>query len=113
MSFVSLIAGQELGTKAEHLTLATQGRYRTGRVLMIGDAPGDLKAARQVGARFFPINPGHEEASWETFCKEAFPRFLNGTYSLPYEDDLIRQFNALLPETPPWLAGPQRKDGSV
>lgn len=32
---------------------------------MIGDAPGDLKAARGNGALFFPVNPGDEEESWK------------------------------------------------
>ena len=38
---------------------------------MIGDAPGDMKAARANGALFFPINPGHEDESWERFYDEA------------------------------------------
>ncbi|MDT7723259.1 MAG: hypothetical protein QOE94_4270, partial [Mycobacterium sp.] len=44
--------------------------YAKNKVLMIGDAPGDLKAAKGAGTLFFPINPGHEEASWERFFKE-------------------------------------------
>jgi phosphoglycolate phosphatase-like HAD superfamily hydrolase len=99
---VVVIAGQELGTKTEHLLMATQGRYVKDRVMMIGDAPGDLKAAREVGAHFFPINPGHEEASWELFYKEAYQRFLNGTFGGDYEKALVEKFNALLPETPAW-----------
>lgn len=99
---VAVIAGQELGTKAEHLRMATQGRYAPGRVLMIGDAPGDLKAARDVGAHFFPIHSGQEDASWELFYREAYRCFLNGTYGGSYEDDLVARFNALLPERPPW-----------
>ena len=104
MDCVSIIAGQELGTKAEHLRLATQGRYAPDRVLMIGDAPGDLKAARQVGARFFPINPGKEEASWEFFLNKAYQRFLDNAYTDEYETTLVRQFETLLPTTPPWKA---------
>lgn len=102
---VVVIAGQELGTKTEHLQMATQGRYAQGRVMMVGDAPGDLKAAREAGAYFFPINPGHEEASWELFYREAYRRFLNGTFGGDYEKALVDKFNALLPETPPWEAG--------
>lgn len=102
LKYVSVIAGQELGTKAEHLTLATSGRTPPDRVLMIGDAPGDLKAATAVGAHFFPINPGHEEASWECFHREAYPRFLDGRYDKAYEDALVKQFKTLLPERPPW-----------
>lgn len=103
--YVRAIAGQELGTKAEHLAMATQGRYPAARILMIGDAPGDLRAARHVGAHFFPINPGHEDASWERFHKDAFGRFLAGTYGGDYEAALVREFDALLPDTPPWIRG--------
>jgi hypothetical protein len=35
---VHLIAGPEMGAKAEHLTLATHGKYEKDHVLMIGDA---------------------------------------------------------------------------
>ena len=103
MGYVSIIAGQELGTKKEHLEMATRGRYPADRVLMIGDAPGDLSAARGVGAHFFPIDPGHEEASWEGFYKEAYPRFLAGQYDHAYETALVEHFRGLLPDTPPWL----------
>jgi phosphoglycolate phosphatase-like HAD superfamily hydrolase len=45
-----VIAGQELGSKSEHLALAAQGHYPADRILMIGDAPGDRKAAESVQA---------------------------------------------------------------
>ncbi len=62
--YVRAIAGQELGTKKQHLKMAAGGKYRPGHMLMIGDALGDLEAARANDALFFPVNPGHEEASW-------------------------------------------------
>jgi phosphoglycolate phosphatase-like HAD superfamily hydrolase len=65
--YVRAIAGQELGTKKQHLKLAAGGKYPEHHVLMIGDANGDLEAARGNNALFFPINPGHEEVSWERF----------------------------------------------
>ncbi|OGV68323.1 MAG: hypothetical protein A2498_08000 [Lentisphaerae bacterium RIFOXYC12_FULL_60_16] len=99
---VSLIAGQELGTKIEHIALATRGRYDPDRILMIGDAPGDLKAARENHALFYPINPAGEADSWEHFFKEGYDRFLKGTYQGPYEDALVAEFNRRLPTTPPW-----------
>jgi phosphoglycolate phosphatase-like HAD superfamily hydrolase len=61
---VSVIAGQEMGKKAEQLKLAQGGHYGPGSVLMIGDALGDLVAARANCALFFPIVPGREEESW-------------------------------------------------
>ncbi len=101
-SLVRMIAGQELGTKKQHLKLATEGRYAADHVLMIGDAPGDYDAARANKALFFPINPGHEETSWERFYKEGIHRFLNGQYAGQYEAELIAEFEKLLPSTPPW-----------
>jgi phosphoglycolate phosphatase-like HAD superfamily hydrolase len=100
--YVSIIAGQELGTKTEHIGLATKGRYEPSRILMIGDAPGDKRAAKANQALFFPINPGHEVASWDRFCHEGYARFLAGTYGGAYEAALIAEFDSLLPETPSW-----------
>lgn len=101
-TYVRAIAGQELGTKKQHLQLATQGKYAPNHVLMVGDALGDLEAARGNNALFFPVNPGHEEQSWELFYKEAVHRFLAGEYAGAYEAGLIAEFEALLPATPPW-----------
>lgn len=100
---VALIAGQEMGTKTEHLTITTKDRYPENHVLMLGDSPGDLKAARDVGALFFPVNPGAEDASWARFLDEAMDRFFNEQYAGVYEDELLGTFQALLPENPPWL----------
>ncbi len=100
--YAAVIAGQEMGSKSEHLKLAAAGKYPAEKCLMIGDAPGDLKAARANGFLFFPVNPGHEEASWQRFYEEAMGRFLAGTYAGDYERALIAEFDALLPDVPPW-----------
>lgn len=99
---IRLIAGQEMGTKAEHIAFASKGKYVEGKVLMVGDAPGDFDAAKVNGALFFPINPGHEEASWKRFLDEALGRFFAGTYAGEYEQSLIAEFDRYLPELPPW-----------
>lgn len=100
--FVRVLAGQELGTKSDHLRFAAGGKYPAGHILMIGDAPGDLKAGRSNQALFYPIVPGREEASWEKFSREGLDRFLAGTYAGAYEAGLIREFDASLPEKPNW-----------
>ena len=99
---VAVIAGQEMGSKTEHLKFGAGGKYPPEKILMIGDAPGDLKAARSNKALFFPINPGREEESWERFRAEAGPRFLAGRYSRDYEAALLAEFDQILPEQPPW-----------
>jgi phosphoglycolate phosphatase-like HAD superfamily hydrolase len=100
--YLRIIAGQEYGTKTEHLALAAKGKYPDEKILMIGDAFGDMKAARSNGVLFFPVNPGHEEASWELFFQEGFDRFVNGTYKGAYENSLVEKFKKYLPELPPW-----------
>jgi phosphoglycolate phosphatase-like HAD superfamily hydrolase len=100
--FVKIIAGQEMGTKTEHLKFAAKDKYSPTKILMIGDAPGDFKAAKSNGALFFPINPGSEEASWETLYHEGLNRFFAGTYAGDYEAGLVKQFDASLPEHPEW-----------
>ena len=100
--FVGMIAGQEMGTKTEHLKFAAAGKYVPGKILMIGDAPGDYKAAKSNGALFYPIDPGAEELSWQRFHDEALNRFFAGTYAGSYETELIRAFDARLPEKPAW-----------
>jgi phosphoglycolate phosphatase-like HAD superfamily hydrolase len=100
---VRFIAGQELGTKTEHIRFAAGGKYAPDKMLMIGDAPGDYKAARGNGALFYPINPGEEEASWKRLHDEALDRFFAGSYAGDYEAGLVREFEAHLPEEPGWL----------
>jgi phosphoglycolate phosphatase-like HAD superfamily hydrolase len=100
--YVEVIAGQELGKKALHLELAAKGKYAPDHILMIGDAPGDMRAARANDALFYPINPGHEEESWQRFYEEAMHKFLAGAYAGAYEAAMIAEFEKMLPEVPPW-----------
>jgi phosphoglycolate phosphatase-like HAD superfamily hydrolase len=97
---VRMICGQELGTKKEMLAVARH--YPAGNVLMIGDAPGDFKAAIANQCLFFPINPGREEASWQRLYEEGIERFLGGAFAGAYQQRLLDEFERTLPETPPW-----------
>jgi phosphoglycolate phosphatase-like HAD superfamily hydrolase len=97
---VRAICGQEAGTKKEILVVAAQ--YGPNKCLMIGDAPGDHKAAVANKCLYFPINPGHEEASWKRLLDEGIDRFYAGTYAGEYQERLVEEFNQYLPATPPW-----------
>lgn len=101
-AFIEFIAGQEAGTKNQHIEFAAGGKYAPEKTLMIGDAPGDLKAARANNALFYPILPGNEEASWARFHDEAIDKFLGGTFAGAYEKELLADFDKALPELPPW-----------
>jgi phosphoglycolate phosphatase-like HAD superfamily hydrolase len=101
--YVAMIAGQEMGAKAQHLQYATKGKYKENHVLLVGDAPADQKAAKANNALFYPINPGGEDASWKRFRDEALDRFFKGQYAGAYERKLIEEFDRGLPEKPPWI----------
>lgn len=98
--YVVAICGQEIGTKKESLALAKH--YESGRVLMVGDAPGDHSAAKANQTLFFPINPGAEERSWQRLYEEGVRRFLEGTFAGEYQQTLLAEFDRYLPERPPW-----------
>lgn len=100
--YVFAIAGQERGTKAQHIEMTSEGRYDKSKMLMIGDAPGDMKAARANRAMFFPILPGDEDTSWKRLYEEGLDKFFAGEYAGDYEKALIKEFEAYLPDTPPW-----------
>ncbi len=102
LAFVDHVAGQEMGDKVAQLTCLTAGRYPRERVLMIGDAPGDLRAARAFGCRFYPILPGHEEASWARFNGEIYDLFAGGEYTPELERACIDVFVSALPSVAPW-----------
>jgi phosphoglycolate phosphatase-like HAD superfamily hydrolase len=99
---VALLAGQELGSKKEHLALAAGGRYEPEKILMVGDALGDYEAARSNGVLFYPIDPGAEEEAWQRFFEEALPRFFALEYAGDYMQAQLARFFELLPERPPW-----------
>ncbi len=100
--YVEMICGQEMGSKKEHIQYAAGGKYDADKILMIGDAPGDMKAAKANGALFYPIMPGDEADSWKRFFEEAVDKFFAGKYAGEYEEKLIAEFDAHLPDTPPW-----------
>lgn len=98
--FVVKICGQEVGSKKE--ILANAAKYGSNKTLMIGDAPGDFSAAKANKCLFYPINPGHEEQSWERFHNEAIDKFLGGSFAGEYQQMLLAEFDKYLPELPPW-----------
>jgi phosphoglycolate phosphatase-like HAD superfamily hydrolase len=100
--YMDIIAGQEMGTKSQHLEFAAKGKYPDDHILLIGDAPGDRDAALSQGALYYPINPGQEAASWKRFREVAYAKFLDGTYAGAYQQALITEFEQYLPELPAW-----------
>jgi phosphoglycolate phosphatase-like HAD superfamily hydrolase len=90
--FADFIAGQEHGTKTEHLALGAIGKYHTDKILMIGDAKGDMEAAFNNEVLFFPIIPGKEDQSWIELLNEGLKRFIEGSFRGEFQDYLTGKF---------------------
>jgi phosphoglycolate phosphatase-like HAD superfamily hydrolase len=90
--YTALLAGQEIGSKQVQLHLGAAGKYPSNKILMVGDAPGDMEAARLNDALFFPVMPGSEEESWRRLREEVLSRFFAGTFHGEYEDALVGEF---------------------
>ncbi len=100
--YIGMICGQEHGTKTEHLKFTTEGKYPLDQILMVGDAPGDYKAAKSNNVLFFPVIPGREEESWAELAGEGLKRFFGKTFAGDYQARLLAEFDASLPEKPHW-----------
>jgi soluble P-type ATPase len=100
--FTRLVAGNEMGKKGSIIMNMKGKRYINPKVMMIGDAPGDMEAAKANNVLFYPITPGREAGSWEMFHREVLDMFLSGKYEGAYEDNMIAGFVSELAEIPPW-----------
>lgn len=103
IKYTTVVAGQEMGTKEEHLGVMRQ-KYNIKNILMIGDAPSDQIAAEKNQVSFYSINPGIENASWKRLYDEAFDIFLSNQYKGKYEEMIKAEFASCLPTTPPWIS---------
>ena len=95
-SNVSLICGQETGSKYNVLKAVTRGKYDNSKVLMIGDSPSDLIAAKKNNVLFFPIIPLKEEDSWSFFISKAASSFFSLQYQDTIQEKKILEFKSSL-----------------
>ncbi|MBQ3422880.1 MAG: HAD family hydrolase, partial [Romboutsia sp.] len=90
---LTALLGQEAGTKQHCIAELKKKGYDTDKVLMVGDAPGDLQAAKNNDVRYYPILVGKEKFSWERLVNEAVPKLMDGTFDEEYQNSLIKEFN--------------------
>lgn len=98
LDLIDVVAGQEQGPKTQQLAGELSRGYRSDRAIMIGDAPGDHRAAQDNGILFFPIVPGRETESWQQFADEGLDRFRSGTYGGAYEQAIVGAYYRALDE---------------
>ena len=87
-----IVLAQNVGSKAFCIAELLKKGYDPDKVLMCGDAPGDLQAAEMNGVFYFPILVRKEKESWEEFMAEGFGHLLDGTYAGTYQDKKTAAF---------------------
>lgn len=92
MDFVDICLTQTEGSKAYCIQEMLKKGYDQNHVLMVGDAPGDQKAAEKNRVLYYPILVKREQYSWQRFVEEALPRFLEETYRGTYQEKVIEEF---------------------
>lgn len=90
--YTDIVLAQDSGSKAFCIGELLKAGYEKNHVLMCGDAPGDLDAAKKNGVFYYPILVKKEKESWEEFMEEGFSHLKDGTYEGEYQEKKIGEF---------------------
>ena len=96
VKYLKALLGQEAGTKQHCIAELKKKGYDADKILMVGDAPGDLQAAQNNGVFFYPILVNKEGFSWDRLLNEAVPKLIKGEFTKEYQEMLIKEFNDTL-----------------
>ena len=89
---VDLVLAQDAGTKAFCIQELLKKGYDKEKVVMCGDAPGDMDAAAVNGVFYYPIKVNLEKESWCEFIDVGFGKLLAGTYGGAYQAEKNDEF---------------------
>lgn len=92
LEHTDLVLAQNAGSKAFCIGELLKKGYDKTKVLMCGDAPGDLQAAQKNGVYFYPILVRREKESWQEFISQGFDRLVSGSYGGAYSEGKITEF---------------------
>ena len=81
LEHTDIVLAQDVGSKAACIKEMLKFGYDPGKVVMIGDAPGDCDAAEKNGVYYYPILVNHEKKSWDEAIGTAFAMLQSGAYA--------------------------------
>lgn len=91
LKYVDVLYTQEEGSKAECLKKLIAMGYEPQHIIMLGDSPGDIAAAKASGVLYYPIVPKEENTAWEEFTNQYFRLFLEGKYGNKVMEELVEE----------------------
>lgn len=89
---VDILLAQDVGSKAFCIKKMLEFGYDRSKVLMVGDALGDMEAAEKNGVHFFPILVNRERFSWQELIAVGLPKLEDGSFGGSYQEDLKKRF---------------------
>lgn len=89
---VDIVLTQNIGSKAYCIGKLIEKGYDRNKVLMVGDAVGDLDSAKLNEVLYYPILVRKENESWSRFSNEALELFISNHYKGEYEEKVIKEF---------------------
>ena len=92
LDHTDIVLAQDSGSKTFCIGELLKAGYARDHVLMCGDAPGDLDAAKKNEVFYYPILVRHEAESWQEFMDKAVSKLLDGSYGGAYQQEKIDAF---------------------
>ena len=92
LAHVDIVLAQNCGSKAYCISELLKKGYQQDKVVMCGDALGDMQAAENNGVHYYPILVRKEKESWEEFVEVGLNKLLLGEYGGEYEAKKKKEF---------------------
>lgn len=92
LEHTDIVLAQNVGSKAFCISELMKFGYDREKIIMCGDALGDLEAAEKNGVFYYPILVKNEKLSWQEFIDNGFDRLVNGEYAGEYQAQKRTQF---------------------
>ncbi len=92
LEHTDIVLAQNVGSKAFCISELIKFGYDREKIIMCGDALGDLEAAEKNGVFYYPILVKNEKSSWQEFIDNGFDRLINGEYAGEYQAQKRIQF---------------------
>lgn len=91
LEHVDVLLAQNAGSKKSCISKLLTYGYEREHVMMTGDAPGDMDAAKDNNVFFYPILVSKESMSWSGIL-DAAERMKEGTFGGAFQEALIKSF---------------------
>ena len=92
MEYVEDLYCQDKGKKEDVIASLIEAGTSPENIVMIGDSPGDLKAAELNKAWFYPIIVGNEEKSWDVLREEVVDTMITGDFTQNMQEEYTSMF---------------------